>query len=141
MNTHFANNIRRLPRLAVALALGCGAAAASAQSALPAMKSQGAGSYVCGGIGVDESTAMRAAMKDHPLSLLMARADGAYLADVAVTVTDAKGATAMSMRSSGPVCLVDLPAGRYTVEASTEGKSKKESVTLGGGPKTADFRF
>ena len=42
-------------------------------------------SYVCGGIGSDESTAMRAAMKDHPLSLLFARADGAYLADVAVT--------------------------------------------------------
>jgi len=115
---------------------------AQAQGAMPAMKGQGAGQYVCGGIGSDESTAMRAAMKDHPLSLLFARADGAYLADVAVTIKEAGGATAMAMRASGPVCLIDLPAGRYTVEAVTEGgAAKTQAVTLGGGPKSADFRF
>lgn len=114
---------------------------AQAQGAMPSMKSQGAGQYVCGGIGVDESTAMRAAMKEHALSLLFARANGAYLADVAVTVKDAGGATALSLRANGPVCLIDLPAGRYTVEAGTEGITKTQPVTLGGGPKSADFRF
>ena len=114
---------------------------AQSTSPMPAMRAQGAAQYVCGGIGSDESTAMRAAMKDHPLSLLFARADGAYLADVAVTIKDANGATALGMRASGPVCLVDLPAGRYTVEATTEGTAKTQTVTLGGGPKTADFRF
>ena len=108
---------------------------------MPAMRSQGSGQYVCGGIGSDESTAMRAAMKDHPLSLLFARADGAYLADVAVTIKDGAGATALALRANGPVCLVDLPAGRYTVEAATEGVTKSQGVTLGGGAKTADFRF
>jgi hypothetical protein len=124
----------------------CGCAAASllahAQGALPAMNKQGAGQYACGGIGSDESTAMRAAMKDYPLSLLFARSDGAYLADVAVTVKDAGGGTAMAIRANGPVCLVDLPAGRYTVEATTEGgATKSQAVTVGGGPKSADFRF
>ncbi len=108
---------------------------------MPAMKTQGAVQYVCGGIGSDESTAMRAAMKDHPLSLLFARADGAYLAEVAVTIKNANGATALEMRASGPVCLIDLPAGRYTVEAATEGVMKSQTVTVGSGPKTADFRF
>jgi hypothetical protein len=84
---------------------------------------------------------MRAAMKDHPLSLLFARADGAYLAEVAVTIKNANGATALEMRASGPVCLIDLPAGRYTIEAATEGVTKNQSVTVGSGPKTADFRF
>lgn len=115
---------------------------AQAQSTpMPAMKSQGTVQYVCGGIGSDESTAMRAAMKDHPLSLLFARADGAYLAEVAVTIKDANGATALAMRASGPVCLIDLPAGRYTIEAATEGVTKNQNVTVGSGPKTADFRF
>jgi hypothetical protein len=115
---------------------------AQAQGAMPTMRTQGAGQFVCGGIGSDESTAMRAAMKDHPLSLLFARADGAYLADVAVTIKDAGGAVAMAMRASGPVCLIDLPTGRYTVEAVTEGgAAKTQAVTLGGGPKSADFRF
>jgi len=80
-------------------------------------------------------------MKDHPLALLFARSSGAYLADVDVMVKDAKGGTALAMRASGPVCLVDLPAGRYTVEAASEGVTKTQVVTLGGGSKTADFRF
>jgi len=116
--------------------------AAQAQTAgMPEMKSQDAGRYVCGGVGSDESVAMRAAMKDHPLALLFARSSGAYLADVDVMVKDAKGGTALAMRASGPVCLVDLPAGRYTVEAASEGVTKTQVVTLGGGSKTADFRF
>ena len=45
------------------------------------------------------------------------------------------------MRAGGPVCLVDLPAGRYTVEAESEGVTKTQVVTLGNGSKTADFRF
>nr|WP_231973565.1 carboxypeptidase-like regulatory domain-containing protein [Variovorax sp. HW608] len=107
----------------------------------PSMKALGAARYVCGGIGAEESSAMRAAMKDHPLSLLFARESGAYLADVQVTVTDAQGSTALSMRADGPVCLVDLPAGRYTVEAASEGVAKTQVVSLGNGSKVADFRF
>lgn len=116
-------------------------AQAQTAGAVPAMRGEGAARYVCGGIGSDESTAMRAAMKDHPLSLLFARADGAYLADVAVTIKDAGGATALAMRAAGPVCLINLPAGRYTIEAAIEGVAKNQTVTVGGGPKTADFRF
>src|SRR5437899_2853414 len=112
-----------------------------AQPAAVHMSEDGGAQYVCGGVGSDESVAMRAAMKDHPLSLLFARASGAYLADVAVTVKDAGGTTALAMRASGPVCLVDLPAGRYTVEAESEGVTKVQVVTLSGGSKTADFRF
>ena len=108
------------------------------------MKSQGAGQYVCGGIGSDESTAMRAAMKNHPLSLLFAREGGAYLSDVSVRIKNAQGAEAMALQASGPVCLVDLPPGRYTVEATAEGATKSQDVTLessGSGSRTADFRF
>ena len=118
------------------------AAQAQAQtSGMPPMQMQGAAHFVCGGIGSDESAAMRAAMKSHPLSLLFARADGAYLAEVGVTVTDAGGKQALKMRSTGPVCLVDLPAGKYTVEVDNEGTVKKQAVTVGGKPVTADFRF
>jgi len=135
---------RRLLVVQSCVALACVGASAltlvQAQSAVPAMRSEGTVSYACGGIGVDESTAMRAAMKSHPLSLLFARADGAYLADVSVTLTGAAGAP-VNLRASGPVCLLNLPAGKYTVEAVTDGMSKRESVTVGGTPKTLDFRF
>lgn len=102
----------------------------------------GAIQWRCGGIGSDESTAMRAAMKDHPLSLLFARADGAYLADVQVEIrAEATGGAARSLRASGPVCLLTLPPGRYTVDAAVGGQRKSQVVQVGGAPRTLDFRF
>ena len=81
-------------------------------------------------------------MKDHPLSLLFARADGAYLADVQVEIRpEAAGSAAQSLRANGPVCLVTLPPGRYTVDASMGGQRKSHTVQVGGAPRTLDFRF
>jgi len=126
---------------AAGLAVAFSAQAQSA-SALPAWKGEGATRHVCGGIGSDESKAMRAAMKSHPLALLFARSDGAYMADVQVEIKGADGATALSLRADGPVCLVDIPAGRYTIDATTRGgDTKSQTVTVGSGSKTASFRF
>lgn len=94
--------------------------------------------FRCGGIGSDESTAMRAEMKNHPLSLLFARTDGAYLADVDVTVS---GAAKLEFRAAGPLCLINVPTGAYTVEARADGAVQRQQVTVGGGAKTASFRF
>lgn len=133
-----------LLRILLAGACAVGAFAAQAQSAMPQWKGAGEARYVCGGIGSDESTAMRAAMKDHPLALLFARADGAYMANVEVAIKggDAGTAAALAWRASGPVCLVDLPAGRYTIDVTAPGgETKSQTVTVGGGSKTASFRF
>lgn len=127
--------------IAACAALWAFTATAAAQSAMPAMRGEGTARYVCGGIGSDESTAFRASMKDHPLALLFARADGAYEADVAVTIQDDKNSSALAFRANGPVCLIDLPAGKYVVNAEASGASKKQTVTVGGGPKSVDFRF
>jgi hypothetical protein len=98
--------------------------------------------HKCGGIGSDESTAMRAEMKDHPLSLLFARADGEYLADVDVTIQDAASAApTVVFRARGPICLVDLPTGPYTVQVVSAGVAKSQTVTVTSAPKTIDFRF
>ncbi|BEP33286.1 hypothetical protein GmRootV59_02600 [Variovorax sp. V59] len=132
---------RTLRRALLALACAAGVFAVQAQSAMPQWKGEGAVRYVCGGIGSDESTAMRAAMKEHPLALLFARSDGAYLADVQVDIKGADGAPSLGLRASGPVCLVDLPAGRYTIDAAMAGSAKSQTVTVGGGSKTVDFRF
>ena len=133
-----------LLRILLAGACAVGAFAAQAQSAMPQWQGAGEARYVCGGIGSDESTAMRAAMKDHPLALLFARADGAYMANVEVAIKsgDAGTAAALAWRASGPVCLVDLPAGRYTIDVTAPGgETKSQTVTVGGGSKTASFRF
>jgi hypothetical protein len=135
---------RHAARAAGALALAASVLmpwSAQAQDAIPAMKSQGVGRFVCGGIGSDESGAMRAAMKQHPLSLLFARPDGGYLADVDVVIKDAAGNSAVALRADGPVCLIDVPAGRYTVQATSNGVTKTQNAAVDGASKTLDFRF
>jgi hypothetical protein len=44
--------------------------------------------------------------------------------------------------SGGPICLIDLPDGRYTVNAEPQGrKGQVRTVAVGGGPRTLEFRF
>ncbi len=112
-------------------------------SEMPATNASIASRYRCGGVGSDDSAAMRAQMKEHPLSLLFAQPDGAYLADIEVSIQGPADVQPLSFRANGPVCLIDLPAGNYTVHASSNGVTKKESVIVGaaGSAKTVDFRF
>ena len=122
-----------------ALALATGLVSTGAIAQTPTTQTAGAVQYRCGGIGVDESSAMRAAMKDYPLALLFAAPGGDYLADIQVQIS---GANDASFTASGPVCRLKLPEGRYTVKATTkDGRDKSQSVEVGKGSKSLDFRF
>ena len=129
--------------LATAVVLSCMATPLLAQNlpAIPPLQTQGVANYTCGGIGEPSSKAMLAARKDYPLSLLFATASGEYMASVTVTIKDAKGASVLSVPSTGPICLIKLPNGSYTVEAQAMGKNKSQDVTVGGGPKAIDLSF
>ena len=119
--------------------------ATGAHAQHPALQKAGDLQYVCGGIGIDESTAMRAAMKDYPLSLLFATQSGDYLAKIQVVIEGEKGAQVGQFEAQGPVCLVRLDAGRYTVKASAEGgktiEHSVEVVPAGKPGKSLDYRF
>lgn len=97
--------------------------------------------YLCGGIGSDESTRMRDDMKNHPLSMLFARPDGDYMANVQVRVTDDKGAQVLDWKADGPICVVDLPPGKYKLQASSGDTSRDHDVVVGKVPVRVDFRF
>lgn len=62
---------KRIERCTLAAAMAVGTLALAgflnaAQAALPAVQHQGSVQYVSGGIGLDESEAMKAAAKDYP---------------------------------------------------------------------------
>lgn len=134
-----------LSRLALAALLtAAGSSAAWSQVGdgnIPAFQISGPLHYSCGGIGSDESTAMRAEMKHYPLSLLFARKDGGYLANMSVDIQGTTG-NPIQFNASGPVCLLKLPAGRYTVKATTQGgTSQTQTVEVTRNGHTLDFRY
>ena len=115
---------------AAALALGS-AGAAFAQDGLPPMQTFGSVSYITGGIGLDESTAIKAAEKDFTLSLLFAQTKrGEYLSDVKVSIKDKAGKTVLETVSGGPMLLAKLPAGFYKVSADHEGTVLVKTVRV-----------
>ena len=115
------------------------------EGSLPPERSQGSVTYVSGGIGKDESDAMKQAASRYSLAIEMAspaspRAQ--YVADVKIDIRDQRGATVLSTTSDGPILLAKLPPGRYTVNASKNGTSQQRDIVVGSsGPVRATFSF
>ena len=104
--------------------------------AAPTPKQQNGISYVNGGIGEDEQSAMRAQRSDYNLLLTFAtKQSGAYRSDVQLDIMDTKGNTLLSAANSGPMLYAKLPAGTYRISAAAEGKVFKRSVRIGTAPK------
>lgn len=103
----------------------------------------GAVRYFSAGVGLEERTAQYPLF---PLKLILVAGPKAYLSQVAVTITDAKGTVQLQVpgeQVTGPWLYVDLPAGMYTVTALREGRaSVKGQVTVTkGGVKTLYLRW
>lgn len=97
---------------------------------LPQPKTEHGITYVNGGIGEDESTAMKAEAKHYPLSLILsAGKDGEYLADVPVTIRNSAG-KAVLQAHAGPILLIKAPPGTYRIAATRHGKTLEQTVVV-----------
>ena len=120
-------------------------AAASVLSASPAFAAPSAGDvrWTCGGIGSDERRVLDELRKDAKLELLFVTAKrGGYVAGARVTVS--RGSTSLaSFEADGPICLLDLPAGDYRIEAriGEAASSRTVKVPANGRAGRAIFTF
>lgn len=100
---------------------------------LPPLEPVGKLAFCSGGLGDTQSAAFREAMAGYPLALEFARAaanGNDHLADVPVTITDARGLPLLSTRATGPYMLVSIPDGRYTVSAYYHGATQIRTVDV-----------
>jgi hypothetical protein len=97
---------------------------------LPQVQQQGDVSYTSGGVGLDESRALRASEHSWPLSLRFTGPGSDYLADVKVKISDAHSGDVLDTTSRGPYMLVKLRPGRYTVQASYKDHAQSKSITV-----------
>lgn len=129
---------KRFERCTMAAAMAVGSMAiagilSTAQAGMPPVKHQGSVEYVSGGIGIDESEAMKAASGNYPLALTFAAQRGGkadYVADVAVVIRDAQGKSVLQVTAEGPYMLVKLPAGNYRISATFDGKAQERQVSV-----------
>lgn len=106
---------------------------AAAPAAGPEEQTYGSTRFLTGGIGQEEVQAMREAASRYPLAMTFTIGTGQYLSDVKVTIRGRGGETILSAVSGGPMMLVDLPPGQYTVEAAAEGKTLTRKVGISKG--------
>ena len=111
------------------VALSCLAAVAA--PAVAVSPQQGGIRAMSGGIGDADQRMMRNAASQYGLALTFASYAGDYLAGVDVQVTDQSGAVVYSGNDTGPMLLLDLPQGQYTVQATFEGHTLRHAVTVG----------
>ena len=113
-----------------AAVLGLGLAAPLAAFA----QAQREPAFINGGIGEDESDAMRLRAHEFPLRVVFAQGrQNAFTANVPVEIADARGHRVLALPDAGPLLYVMVPDGRYTVTAEVDGVVKSQSVTVSRG--------
>lgn len=128
-------SILRLSAAALMLA-GSAQLALAMPEGLPPVQHAGGISYLSGGVGSDESTAIKSEMGNYPLVLEFAgktNAGNDYLADIPVQISDAHGTVVLDTSSRGPFMLISLPNGRYTVTATYNGNEVRRAVSIATG--------
>lgn len=103
------------------------------EGSLPPVQTQGQAQFLSGGIGKDETDAIKRAAGSWPLVLEFAQLSGgrgAYLSDAKVVIKDAAGTTVLETVADGPYMLVKLPPGKYAVEAVYQSKTLRREASL-----------
>lgn len=87
--------------------------------------------YQNGGIGTDEVRAMQGHGSRYDLHLSFSEgARNAWVTDVRLAISPARGRPVFALKRAGPLTDVDLPAGRYLVVADSGGVERTGSVAV-----------
>lgn len=92
--------------------------------------------YTNGGWSAETQASIAASAGKYPVLLVFAMSDGDYLSDVGVDVVDGRGASVFKLSDSGPMLLIDLPRGDYTVNVERAGKLQSKRMSVGAGTHT-----
>jgi hypothetical protein len=90
--------------------------------------------WMCGGIGLDESSRMKQDARNYAMMLSFSARDGSYLADVKVRVVDSHGKPVLDTTCDGPILLLNPPgAGTYRITAQSGGTTVTRTAAIASG--------
>jgi hypothetical protein len=123
------------------LLLICAACAAAAWSMQSGRTPQGL-AYASGGVSDEELVALHAKRDAYSFWVVTAAlTSGAHLAEVSIKIRDASQRTVFSGQLDGPWLFIDLPLGRYEVEAALAGQIQKRFTTIHRGDRHQMFFY
>jgi hypothetical protein len=107
----------------------------------PALQTQQQGNitFVSGGASGDDRDALKQIESQYNLRLVFAARNGDYLANIAVTLSDARGNAVLDTIAEGPLFYAHVPPGRYRLTVSNQGQSQNRDLTIGNGATRQDF--
>ena len=118
---------------------------AATNTSLPPQQTSGQVTYLSGGVGKDQQSAIKQAAAGYPLEMEFVRTgkgSAEYMTGIPVTIKDQAGKVVLDTRSDGPLMLAKLPDGKYTITAENSGKSELRHVTVAQGKhRTVVFRW
>jgi hypothetical protein len=98
--------------------------------------------YISGGAGEDARQELLAKERDYNLKIIAADKSGDYLADVQVVIESARKERVLDTTMDGPILLVKLSPGTYTIRATSRATTLTRRVTIAAqGLRQADFRW
>jgi predicted RNA-binding protein YlxR (DUF448 family) len=90
-------------------------------------------SYITGGVGEDESSAIVAESKQWPLFLELSQLEngrGVWIFGAKIKILNAKQQAIFEAQADGPYMLINLDAGDYSIEASYQGVIQKRAISV-----------
>lgn len=129
--------------LSMTAALWTGAIAQPAGDAPPVPRVERAGgiSYVNGGAGEEARAVIDRLSPDFALRNVFSGQGGQYVVAERVTLQNTSGGEPVVIRDAGPILMISLPPGRYTMEATVGGQSQRKIVQVGSAPTRVDWRW
>jgi len=109
------------------IALLIGGIADNARSAADVEQTYQGIRYACAGVSQDSRDDPR--WQNYPAKFVFAGGGGSYLGDVTVSIDRTSGGTVFTAHCEAPWVLVDLPPGRYRVDA-VAGQAQRQSFEL-----------
>lgn len=86
--------------------------------------------YVTGGVGSEERSALEATQRDYNFRLMSANTEGGLVGDTNIVIRDTKG-NEILRTTAGPIFYAELPNGKYTLEANSDGQVKQKTFSVG----------
>ena len=124
-----------------ATAIAAAAQTSPGMSGAPVVQHTPAGiDYISGGAGEEDRASMSARQAEFPFKVVFSATGGEYVVAEKLSVLAPQGEL-VTVRDAGPIVMLKLPPGSYTLEATAQGRSERRTVRVGGPAQTLNWQF